>query len=175
MSSFCLPSGNLFSRVVVPCSLFKKVLLLVDLLFKQLPRNNYPTVCSLPLEGLSARATSGSRGAVQERGRGRRSRLSSFVHHRPSERERERTQSAPKLESEGRGFRRERGFAMGWKCAWIRRGLVVRRTPSSPALRYHGLQRAVAPPRGGGERRKGWVGSSWLRSEKEFFSSSSAM
>ena len=74
-----------------------------------------------------------------------------------------------------RRFRRERGFAMGWKCAWIRRGLVVRRTPSSPALRYHGLQRAVAPPRGGGERRKGWVGSSWLRSEKEFFSSSSAM
>ena len=42
MSLFCLPSGNLFSRVVVPCSLFKKVLLLVDLLFKQLPRNNYP-------------------------------------------------------------------------------------------------------------------------------------
>ena len=36
-------------RVVVPCSLFKKALLLVDLLFKQLPRNNYPTVCSLPL------------------------------------------------------------------------------------------------------------------------------
>ena len=93
----------------------------------------------------------------------------------PAERERERTQRAPKLESEGRGFRRERGFAMGWKCAWIRRGLEVRRTPSSPALRYHGLQRAVAPPRGGGERRKGWVGSSWLRSEKEFFSSSSAM
>ena len=106
---------------------------------------------------------------------GSRSRFSSFVHHRPSERERERTQSAPKLESEGRGFRRERGFAMGWKCAWIRRGLEVRRTPSSPALRYHRLQRAVAPPRGGGERRKGWVGSSWLRSEKEFFSSSSAM
>ena len=36
-------------RVVVPCSLFKKALLLVDLLFKKLPRNNYPTVCSLPL------------------------------------------------------------------------------------------------------------------------------
>ena len=63
---------SIWPRVVVPCSFFKKVLLLVDLLFKQLPRNNYPRVCSLPLEGLSARATSGSKGAVQERGRGRR-------------------------------------------------------------------------------------------------------
>ena len=90
----------------------------------------------------------------------------------PAERERAHSKCA---KTGVGGFRRERGFAMGWKCAWIRRGLVVRRTPSSPALRYHGLQRAVAPPRGGGERRKGWVDSSWLRSEKEFFSSSSAM
>ena len=42
---------SIWPRVVVPCSMFKKVLLLVDRLFKQLPRNNYPTVCSLPLEG----------------------------------------------------------------------------------------------------------------------------
>ena len=74
MSSFCLPSGNLFSRVVVPCSLFKKVLLLVDLLFKQLPRNNYPgqIVCRWRGSWHELRRARGTiLEFVQERGRGR--------------------------------------------------------------------------------------------------------